>query len=85
MTSVLGIQLSTSGWSIVTVQSEGTPAISDTNQLLQKGMVFNIMAMPPAALYPNDAFTIEVNPSVGASLSIHRTIPAATQPVNILY
>jgi len=72
-------------WTIISVQNDLTPVTSDTNQLLQSGMVYNIMAMPPAPLYPNDQFTIEVNPAVGASLSIHRTIPAATQPVNILY
>ena len=72
-------------WTIISVQNDLTPATSDSNQLLQSGMVYNIMAMPPSALYPNDQFTIEVNPAVGASLSIRRNVPAATQPVNLLY
>ena len=70
-------------WTIISASSD--PLLSDSDQLLDKGMTFHVMASPLAPLYPNDQFTIALNPSVGASLSIHRTIPAQIQPVNILF
>ena len=67
-------------WSVPAVQNEVT-----ADMVLEKGEVFNIMASPTAGVYANDVFNIEINPSIGAALSIHRTAPASPQKVNILF
>jgi flagellin FlaB len=68
-------------WSVIKVEHEIAPA----NTLLEAGEMFDITAMPPSAIYPNDQFNIEIKPSVGPSLMITRNTPGALNLVNILY
>jgi len=67
-------------WSIATVQN---PVTSD--DVLEKGEQFDIMAKPSHAIMKNDQFQLEIKPAIGAALSISRTAPASIQPVNVLF
>ena len=67
-------------WSIAQVQNEVT-----SDQTLEKGETFFINVKPSAAIPPNDVFDVAIQPSIGASLGVHRTAPASTQIINILY
>jgi len=68
------------GWMIAAVQNQVT-----TDNVLEKGEQFDIMAKPPNAILKNDQFQIEIKPAIGAALSISRTAPASIQAVNTLY
>jgi flagellin FlaB len=68
-------------WGIVAIRNDA----GGTNWLLEKGEQFEIGARPPALIYKNDAFNIEVKPSTGSPLDIKRTAPAALQTINILF
>jgi flagellin FlaB len=71
----------TGHWAITAVQNDrGT-----NNNLLEGGEQFSISLMPTGGLPKNDQFNVEIKPSIGASLDIKRTVPAALNTVNILY
>ena len=69
-----------SEWSIAEVKNQLT-----TDQTLEKGETFFINVKPKGGIIANDVFDISIQPSIGASLGIHRTAPASIQQVNILY
>ncbi|MFA7694157.1 MAG: flagellin [Methanoregula sp.] len=55
------------------------------NRLLETGEQFEISAEPTNPIYPNDKFTLEIKPGVGAALGITRSVPGGLNQVNILY
>jgi len=68
-------------WAIASVQnSRGT-----SNNELENGELFDICAYPARGIVKNDAFSLEVKPDIGASISIRRTAPASINGVNILF
>jgi len=67
-------------WTIADVDNELT-----SNQVLEKGETFDINIHPSTGIIRNDVFDVAVQPSIGASMSIHRIAPASIQLVNILY
>jgi archaeal flagellin FlaB len=67
-------------WGIAKVQNEVT-----TDDSLQSGEQFDIVAMPTNKIAKNTKFSIEIKPSVGAAFDVTRTTPASIEPVNILY
>ena len=75
-----GSPAATGHWSILAVQNEKTD-----DQVLEKGEVFSIMCGIPGGIYASDAFNVEINPSTGTALSLHRTAPMSVQAVNIVY
>ena len=68
-------------WAVIEVDND----VGTNNELLESGEQFQIVAYPTTSIQPNDKFTIEVKPSVGAAFSVTRTAPAAFLPVNVLY
>ena len=76
--------------------SAGTWAVIDTyndidtrNKLLEPGEQFVLKIVFPAAdgdveLTPNTAFSVNLQPAVGAVYPIKKTVPAALNEVNIL-
>ena len=70
----------TSQWTIAEVQNELT-----ADQTLEKGETFFINVKPKNGIIANDVFDIAIQPSIGASLGVHRTAPASIQIINILY
>lgn len=60
-------------------------SLGTANKVLDNGEQFTITAMPTIALKAYSGFNIDVKPAVGASLAIHRTVPAYTDKVNLLY
>ena len=69
-------------WGIIAEQNSVT---STTNKVLDNGEQFTILVMPSTELAPYTGFTIDIKPPVGAALSVHRTVPAYTEKVNLLY
>ncbi|MFA4859546.1 archaellin/type IV pilin N-terminal domain-containing protein [Methanoregula sp.] len=68
-------------WAITSVQNpRGT-----SNSLLENGELFDICAYPTRGINKNDAFSLEVKPDIGASVSVRRTAPASINGVNILF
>jgi len=68
-------------WAVVGVNND----VGTSNKLLEAGEQFQIAAMPPNSIYPNDKFTLEVKPAVGAAFDITRTAPGGLNKVNLLY
>ncbi|ADN36801.1 flagellin [Methanolacinia petrolearia DSM 11571] len=69
-------------WYIIDIQNDDT----DKGALLENQEQFTIFAkLGTAVVTPNEAFTIEVKPPVGASYGINRKGPARVNDVNILY
>jgi len=68
-------------WGITQVNND----VGTNNKLLESGEQFQIMAMPPSNIMPNDRFTIEIKPAVGAAFDITRSIPGGLNQVNLLY
>jgi len=63
-----------------TINDVGTP-----NLLLEPGeQMILVVGIPPSAT-PNEQITVNLQPSIGAVFQIKRTIPAAINPVNIIY
>ena len=68
-------------WGICATNNDlGTP-----NEVLEPGERFTIIAAPTGALMAYGTFTLDIKPPIGASLGIHRTIPAYVNAVNLLY
>jgi flagellin FlaB len=71
-------------WAITAVQNSpggsSTTMLQPNEQFTINCYLGNIGGIPA-----NDKFTIELRPSVGAAISISRTVPAAVMPVNALY
>ena len=80
----IGISTSvgTGYWGIIAQQNSIT---NPSNKVLDNGEQFTILAMPSKQLAPYTSFTLDIKPPVGAALSIHRTVPAYTEKVNLLY
>jgi len=55
------------------------------NKVLDSGEQFTITVIPPVDLPAYTSFDIDIKPPVGAALAIHRTVPAYTSEVNLLY
>lgn len=72
-------------WGVMKVNNDQNATAS--NKLLESGEQFEISAMPPTGdeILPNDKFTLEIKPSVGAAFDVTRTAPAGLKPVNVLY
>ena len=69
-------------WHIRRISNE--PA-GDTGVLLEPREMFTISVGLPAGLDPNDKFSIEIQPSVGSSITITRTVPPQIDAVNKLF
>ena len=68
-------------WAIIGIQGQtGSPS-----DLLEKGQQFTISACPTTGTPKDTIFTLEIKPSVGASISISRTTPSAINTVNDIY
>jgi len=67
-------------WTIGAVRNEVT-----VDDVLEKGEQFDILAKPVGSIQKNDQFSLEIKPSIGASLSLRRTAPASILKVNVLY
>ncbi len=61
-------------------------ANGDTGSLLDNQKQFTIYAQLPSnnLIHPNDAFSLEIKPPVGAAYAIKRKAPAGIKEVNIL-
>jgi len=68
-------------WSIYQIRN----IVGTSPTLLQSGEEFDIMVAPNHLLPINSQFTIELRPVTGAALGITRTVPAAINPLNVLY
>ena len=68
-------------WGVANVEHD----VGTNNHLLENGEMFDITAMPPSNVYPNDQINLEIKPSIGPSLMITRNTPGALNAVNILY
>ena len=68
-------------WAVTQVNND----VGTNNRLLESGEQFQIMAMPPSNIMPNDRFTIEIKPAVGAAFDITRSVPGGLNQVNLLY
>ena len=55
------------------------------NTLLEPGEQFVIGVSLPKSTTVNTPFTVNLQPSVGAVFALKKTVPAAINPVNILY
>lgn len=82
-TSVPG-QPGPNGWAITKIQNAPN-TVSESNALLQPGEQFDISAKITPGVIPNDRFTIEIHPSIGAPISLTRTTPAIITPITMLY
>ncbi|ACL17676.1 archaellin/type IV pilin N-terminal domain-containing protein [Methanosphaerula palustris] len=60
-------------------------SLGTENKVLDSGEQFTITVKPTTALKAYAGFNIDVKPAVGAALAIHRTVPAYTDKVNLLY
>lgn len=60
----------------------------DRDHLLEIGekyeVIINVTSLEGVELGPNDEFIIELKPQIGATLTIHRVLPAEIRPVNFL-
>jgi len=68
-------------WAVTAVNND----VGTSNKLLEAGEQFQMTAMPPNNIMPNDRFTIEIKPAVGAAFDITRTVPGGLNQVNLLY
>jgi flagellin FlaB len=68
-------------WSVTKINND----VGTNNQLLEAGEQFQISAMPSSSIYPNDKFTLEIKPGVGAAFDITRSAPGGLNEVNLLY
>lgn len=68
-------------WGVKDTQND----LGEPNGILDPGEEFTIIARPSIPLNAYDAFDLEIKPSVGTSLDIHRTINPTVDTVNILY
>ena len=69
-------------WYIIDIQNDD----NDKGALLENQEQFTIYAkLSTATVTPNEAFTIEIKPPVGASYAINRKGPARITNVSILY
>jgi flagellin FlaB len=66
------------------VSSQDNP-LGTANKVLDNGEQFTITVQPSTPLTAYTGFTIDIKPAVGAALSIHRTVPAYIEAVNLLY
>jgi len=66
-------------WSI------GERKFGNSDNLLEPGEIMTIYVKPTTAIGVNTKFSLEIKPSVGASLSLERTIPAGVNTVNKLF
>ena len=80
-TEVLTTNTATGNWSI----SHQENSLGGKNMVLDNGEQFTITVKPLTQLQAYDGFNIDVKPSVGAALAIHRTVPAYINAVNLLY
>jgi len=78
-------QPSSGGWAITGIQNPPGGNTTNAAILLQPNEQFQISCQPTNGIIPNDQFTIEIRPAVGAAFSITRTAPAAIYAVNSLY
>ncbi|EJG07190.1 flagellin domain protein [Methanofollis liminatans DSM 4140] len=58
---------------------------SDDDTLLEFGEQFVIRLKPKGELPPDDKFSVDIKPPVGAALGLKRTIPPQVDAVNLLY
>jgi len=70
-----------SDWAVTRIMND----VGTNNKLLEAGEQFQISAEPTTAIYPNDRFTLEIKPSVGAAFGITRSVPGGLNVVNLLY
>ena len=63
-----------------TINNVGTP-----NALLEPGEQFILVVGVENTATPNTEFTVNLQPAIGAVFQIKRTVPAAINPINILY
>jgi archaeal flagellin FlaB len=70
----------TASTSIFTTKSNGVSAVTSMNANEQIEIAFRV-----AGVRPNTRMTIELRPSVGASLPFSKTTPASIQQTNVLY
>jgi flagellin FlaB len=68
-------------WAVTKVNND----VGTNNKLLEASEQFQISAWPTSLIYPNDKFTLEVKPSVGAAFDITRSAPGGLNQVNLLY
>ncbi len=68
-------------WAITGVQGE----VGTANNQLEKGEQFTISAHPTSGTPRSTDFTLEIKPSVGATITIKRSAPPAVSTVNPLY
>ncbi len=74
-------QPSTSEWAVTQINND----VGTNNKLLESGEQFQISAVPTNPIYPNDKFTLEIKPGVGAAFDITRSAPGGLNQVNLLY
>ena len=58
---------------------------SDDDTLLEFGEQFVIRLKPKGELPPDDKFSVDIKPPVGAALGLKRTIPPQVDAVILLY
>jgi flagellin FlaB len=75
-----GTSIGPGEWAVATVEHD----VGTHNHLLESGEIFDIMAMPPDGIYPNDEINLEIKPAVGPSLLITRKMPGWLNTVNVL-
>jgi archaeal flagellin FlaB len=68
-------------WAVTMINND----VGTNNKLLEASEQFEISAWPTHEIYPNDKFTLEVKPSVGAAFDITRSAPGGLNQVNLLY
>jgi len=74
-------QPTASNWAVTKINND----IGTGNTLLEAGEQFEISAQPTNPIYPNDRFTLEIKPAVGAAFDITRSAPGGLNPVNLLF
>jgi len=72
----------TSQWGVIAQQNSIT---ATPNKVLDNGEQFTILVKPTTPLKPYTSFSIDIKPPNGAALAVHRTVPAYTNQVNLLY
>ena len=70
-----------SDWAVTKIMND----VGTNNKLLEAGEQFQISAEPTSSIYPNDRFTLEIKPAVGAAFGITRSVPGGLNVVNLLY
>jgi flagellin FlaB len=80
-TNTEGEPAGTDSWSISHEENSlGTP-----NKVLDNGEQFTITVNLATPLTAYQEFNIDIKPAVGASIALHRTIPAYVDKMNLLY